>query len=127
MQQPISTFLGIAAGLVLASNCGAGCPIHVPADYPTIQAAIDAAFGGEIIVAPGTYNEIISNFGIVRSSDGPDVTIIDASGFNFSVVTCTTGCGVLEGFTITGGSAPGSLGGGWYNQNASPATTVINC
>ena len=118
--------LSLAVTVVGLADPAVAVVINVPGDFATIQGAIDAAVSGdEIVVAPGTYNEIISNFGIVRSSHGPDVTIIDGSGFNFSVVTCTTGCGVLEGFTITGGNAPTSLGGGWYNQNSSP--TVINC
>ena len=42
MQQPISTFLGIAAAVVLATN-GHAADIKVPGDQPTIQAGIDAA------------------------------------------------------------------------------------
>ena len=62
--------------------------IHVPADWPTIQAAINVAVGGdeiiagdENIVAPGTYFENINFLGkaiTLRSSDGPLMTIIDA-------------------------------------------------
>ena len=39
--------------------------INVPADQPTIQAAINAAVSGvdEVVVAPGTYNEIINFIG----------------------------------------------------------------
>ncbi len=35
--------------------------IHVPADHPTIQAAIIAAVNGDtVLVAPGTYKENIN-------------------------------------------------------------------
>ena len=39
-RQPISTFLGIAAAVVLASSSHADI-INVPGDFGTIQAAID--------------------------------------------------------------------------------------
>ncbi len=55
-RQPISTFLRIAAGLVLATNARAAV-ISVPADFGTIQAAIGdpgTVAGDEIVVAPGT-------------------------------------------------------------------------
>ncbi len=103
--------------------------------YCSIQTAIDNAVDtDEIVVAPGTYFETINFLGKaiwLRSSDGPEVTIIDGTGF-FHVVQCVSGEGpdtVLDGFTITGGNANGSnpdnRGGGMYNDNSSP--TVTNC
>ena len=103
--------------------------INVPGDFPTIQAAIDAAVDGdEVEVHPGTYFETINFLGKairVYSTDGPDVTIIDAQQAG-TVVTCDSAEGpdsVLEGFTITGGNA--GLGGGMRIINSSP--TVTNC
>ena len=104
--------------------------------YCSIQTAIDNAVDtDEIVVAPGTYFETINFIGraiTLRSSDGPEVTIIDGTGF-FHVVQCVTGEGpdtVLDGFTITGGTAngsfPGNLGGGMYNSGTSNPT-VTNC
>ena len=81
-------------------------------------------------MVPGIYHEAIDFLGkpiTLRSSDGPEVTTIDGTGLGqVSVVTCANGEGpatVLDGFTITGGSA--SLGAGMYNEGSSP--TVINC
>ncbi len=48
-KQPISTFLGIAAGLVLATNAHAVI-INVPADQGTIQLGIDAAVNGDVVI-----------------------------------------------------------------------------
>ncbi len=112
--------------------------INVPADQPTIQAGIDAASNGdEVVVAPGTYNEVINFIGkaiTLRSSDGVDVTTIDGTGLNSSVVKCVSGEGagtVLDGFTITNGHGEsgihpdGTVGGGVQILDSSPVIT--NC
>jgi len=110
--------------------------IVVPDDYPGIQDAIVAAADGdEILVSPGTYNEAIDFLGkaiAVKSSSGPEVTILDASGIDTSVATCRSGEGpdtVLEGFTLTGGTGQvwrsGRAGGGMMNLGSHP--TVHAC
>ncbi len=48
-RQPISTFLGIAAGLVLVTSSYAAI-INVPGDQPTIQAGTDAANPGDVVI-----------------------------------------------------------------------------
>jgi len=62
----------------------AGDTLHVPADYPLIQEAIDAAGAGdEIILAPGVYTDSFAfkeDHVVVRSAEGPSKTIIDGSG-----------------------------------------------
>jgi serine protease len=87
-----------------------GDVLEVPDQFPTIQSAISAAQAGdEVVVAPGVYPERIHLLGkaiTVRSTDGPDLTIIDASGLNQDVITCTNDEGpdtVIRGFTVTGG------------------------
>jgi len=100
-------------------------------DAPTIQAAIDSARVLDVvIVMPGTYYENIDFNGkdiVVRSAQGPEVTIIDGSRANDSVVlfhNAETRDAVLEGFTIQGGSGNTRLsslkGGGVLCTNASP-------
>jgi len=114
-------------------NCpgpGTGTPLD---PFCSIQRGIDAsANGDEVLVAPGTFNETVNFNGkriTLRSSDGPDVTIIDATGLNARVVQCASGEGldtVIQGFTLTGGQAPGDPGGGgMYNRKSSP--TIVNC
>lgn len=90
--------------------------LNVPSEYPTIQAAIDAAATGDtVLIAPGIYsgegNHDISFRGkaiTVRSVDPNDVsavnsTIIDcggnSSGFNFGSGEDVNS--VLDGLTIT--------------------------
>ncbi len=120
--------------LLFAAATASADVINVPGDRPTIQAAIDIAVNGDVvIVAEGEYPERINFLGraiTVRSTDPNDPgvvmnTIIDGGGSG-SVVTCDSGeesDTVLSGFVITGGSAP--EGGGMRNVGSSP--TVTNC
>src|ERR1051326_666409 len=111
--------------------------IHVPADQPTIQAAINAAVNCDALrVSPGTYVENINFLGkaITVAGDqttlGPQTTIIDGN-HNGPVVTFASGEGpqsVLTGFTLRNGSAhfsPAYDGGGIRISSSSP-TVVLN-
>ena len=87
-----------------------------PADYTTIQNAIQAAQDGDIVsVAPGTYYENVYFHGKAitltsQNPDDPDIvaqTIIDGNNWD-SVITFAGGEGadsIITGFTITGGSS----------------------
>ena len=98
--------------------------VHVPSQRATIQGAIDAvADGGTVVVAPGVYRENISFGGRrieVRSSDGPEATVIDGGGAGpvVDISRFETRATVLRGFTIRNGGSSGV-----YIQNASP--TVV--
>ena len=100
--------------------------INVPADYPTIQAAINGAGSGDTVhVAPGTYYERITlKSGVIVQGAGAGVTTID-SVWSGPVVTASNvdSTAVLDGFTITRGIS--NYGGGMYNESGSP--TVTNC
>jgi len=126
--------------LLMSVTCGVASAdiISVPGDYATIQDAIIAATDGdEVVVAPDTYNETIDFLGkaiYLHSSDGADLTTIDATGLEASVVVCMSGEGpdtILEGFTITGGTGTYQeplgdyIGGGMANVDSSP--TVNDC
>jgi len=86
-----------------------GTTLHVPAAYPTIQSAIDAAASGdEVLVARGTYEESISIVGkhlTLRSSDGPNMTAIWGGYDPTTVVYVHSNWGGpathIEGFEIT--------------------------
>jgi len=92
--------------------------IYVPADYWTIQEAIDgAADGDHIMVRPGVYAENLDLGGksiALESEKGPEVTFIDGNSAG-SVIRYDNGEGagsVLRGFTITNGLA--QYGAGIY-------------
>ena len=123
------------AAVMAIAMCGLAnaATINVPADYTTIQAAIDAASNGdEILVAPGTYTgtggEVVNTLGkaiTIKASGTPEETIIDGEGAS-RVVLCNNSEGantIIEGFTIMGGSA--YRGGGIYCDVSSP--TISGC
>ena len=64
--RPFSARLLILTALLALAGCSDDPPtgnvrpsLHVPADFPTIQAAIDAAqYGDFIIVSAGTYADL---------------------------------------------------------------------
>ncbi|HET9183988.1 MAG TPA: choice-of-anchor D domain-containing protein [Candidatus Angelobacter sp.] len=128
----------LALGLfcaVSAQVADAQTTINVPADQPTIQAAINAAVNGDtVMVAPGTYFENLNFNGkaiTVTSSSGPAATIVNGGGLG-PVVTFNTNEGsnsVLNGLTIQNGVPSqvfggfGTSGGGILVVLASPTIT----
>jgi hypothetical protein len=114
-------------------HASAAAVLRVPADHPTIQAAINAAANGDTVqVAPGYYFENINFLGKairVTSEQGPQVTVIDGNQAG-SVVTFASGetaQAVLNGFTLQNGlptAAAGYRGGGVRIQSSSPTITA---
>jgi len=118
--------LVIALSCLLAGAVPAAI-IHVPADQPTIQQAIDVANTGDfILVSSGTYFENIDFNGkaiTVRGAGGAAATIIDGGNAG-PVVTFQTGERLqsrLTGFTIQHGNA--SFGAGVTLVGASATIT----
>jgi len=102
--------------------------------FATIQEQIDTANDGDVIlIEPGTYTENINFNGknvTVRSTGGPEVTIIDGNQ-NGTCVIINSGeneSAVLDGFTLTNGSGTqgvtARIGGGLIVQNSSHPTLL---
>ncbi|MCU0638417.1 MAG: hypothetical protein MUF59_00880, partial [Candidatus Krumholzibacteria bacterium] len=84
-----------------------GATINVPGDYATIQAAIDAAVTGDIIVvAAGIYPEAITIDGkdLTITGAGTGLSIIKGSVLNTTSIVYITGGAIVDfsGFTVDG-------------------------
>lgn len=114
-------------------------------DAPTIQAAVDSAGVGDVIlVGPGRYtwnNQGGGNvdYGLIaifrgqdrftiRSEAGPEATILDAQRHSRVIYIQGYNAITIEGFTITGGDAPvlGSRAGGGLGTHLS-RDTIRDC
>jgi hypothetical protein len=91
--------------------------IHVPADQPTIQAAIAAAGSGDVVeVACGTYYEhdlliqSLSNFTLRSAQGTPGCVTIDAQGLGRCLSVWGASGLTLSGLTLARGTAGFGLG-----------------
>jgi hypothetical protein len=132
-------FCAFAFSLFLfISNSAIAVERHVPSQYPTIQAAINQAVNGDIIIVDdgiytGTGNRDIDFLGksiTVKSKNGPTNSIVDCQGSSGHehvgfIMDCDN-CS-LEGFTITGAFTTTwcTRGGGVYCAYGSPI--IKNC
>lgn len=107
---------------IVAVSVAETATIRVPADYPSIQAAIlVSAPGDSVLIAPGTYagrgNRNIDFAGkaiILTSERGSEETIIDCSqqGRGFIFQRDEERSSIVEGLTVANGLAPDGRGGG---------------
>ena len=123
--------------LVVAATCLPACAVtlHVGGGgtYESIGAALAVSADGDtILVAPGTYSGTDNtdlDFGgrdiVLRSSDGPDRTVIDCGGSARALKfhSHEREAAEVNGFTITHGFA--EYGGGIYCIFSCP--TIKNC
>jgi len=129
-------WLGVFVAVVVLAqgSCGPAqqyTTLRVPAQYKTIQAAVNAANSYDLIlVSPGTYRENIDTYRANRiavrleSTDGPRVTVIDGAGKGPAVILHEA---ILHGFTITGGVSAQSGGGVYCRGSAYFLRRIERC
>jgi parallel beta-helix repeat protein len=96
-----------AAAVSESDGNSSSTTIYVPDDYPTIQAAVDAASAGDtIIVRDGTYRENIdvNKRLTIKSENGSGNCIVEAEDRDDSVFEVTAGYVNITGFTVKGTS-----------------------
>jgi len=119
--------------LLAPAVCAYGIDRLVPSQYPTIQAAVNAAsYNDTVIIAPGTYsgdgntNVYVSKPITIRSQDGPETCIIECNGsaalYHYGF---TLNMGTLAGLTITGGNSLN--GGAVICDGSSYNAKITNC
>ncbi|TKJ42992.1 hypothetical protein CEE36_05770 [candidate division TA06 bacterium B3_TA06] len=131
----LSVMTVVFAALVLTVGSAGATVIRVPADYPKVQQAIDAASSGDTVMvaggryAPSTNGEsfpIRMKNGVRLIGAGAAVCTLDAERTN-RVIYCS---GIsdtftrVEGFTITNGNIRGN--GGGIVCAGSSALTIAN-
>ena len=124
----------VVALWVLTATVAGAATLHVPSEYPTIQAGVDSASVGDtVLVAPNTYsgtgNTDVQFWGkdiALVSSSGPALTVIDcwSQARGFKLLDGVSRDALIEGFTVLDGFAQFG-GGGAYFRGSSP--TVRNC
>jgi len=127
--------IAIALVALLLFSISEAVTIHVPGDFPTIQAGIDRSQDGDtVLVADGVYagdgNKNIDFEGrriVLISENGPENCIIDSeeNGRGFTFQSGEGNEAVLSGFKIINGKNA-SLGAGIkLSDNSSPI--IENC
>lgn len=118
----ISSLVSIALNAMPAT---ASAVREVTSQYPTIQAAINAANENDIIlVEAGTYQEsVVINKTLTLTGAGKNVTFIKGQSLE-PVITIEANNVTLSGFTVRGGLSGVSLPG--YNASVISGNVVIS-
>lgn len=114
--------------------------LHVPQQYASIQAAIDASADGDVVVVgAGTYRDPVNLRGrkiTLRSAFGPADTVFDGSNYETSILTARSGETLatrVEGFTFRRGfgtttrecNLGGRKGGAIFTLNS--GVSIVDC
>ncbi len=102
--------------ILLVGSSSLAATLHVPADYPTIQAGLDAAnFGDTVLLAPGVYTEYVTRSSVTTMAVLKDGVVVAGDGGAESVI-------LLHGLTPNGSFATTFYG----SDFTSDLTTVRN-
>ncbi len=113
-------FLIIILILLVSSVPLPAATINVPADFKTIQEAVNAADANDtIVVAEGTYSEniVVPKPLVIRSSKGPAHSIIRAFMAGSPVITIAADGVTVEGLGFTGSDVSGVTLSGVKNSS----------
>jgi hypothetical protein len=119
----------VGAGVTSCAAPRAGVPerLQVPAAFPTIQAALDAANAFDIVeVAAGTYREhLVARGPVTLLGAGAGATFLDGDGKGASILDVSqASAAVVAGFTFRNAGQksgcavpddPGACSGNWYS------------
>jgi hypothetical protein len=118
----------LLVALSLFSKASSAKTIPYPGEFPTLDAAVQAASAGDtVLVAPGTYQESVrmKSAVVLRSSAGRDSTTLVSPGnapdpLKERVIECigVDSTTVIQGFTIDHGK---SYGLAFYCENSKPS------
>ena len=111
--------VGVALLLAIAlAGCGGSTDWtarDVPEEYPTIQAAVDAAHPGDLVrIGPGTYREQVvigpaKKDLVLRGTDRNRVVLYGGNGVRFNGITVHADGVAVENLTVRGFASDGIL------------------
>ena len=113
-----ASFAAIAAVAVGCSSSDSGEPVTraVPADYPSIQAAVDASSAGDLVlVSPGIYREsvvVIADGITIRGTDRNGVVLDGGDDLGTGIRVVDTSGVAVENLTVRNF---GDVGVSWTN------------
>lgn len=126
---PFYAILSALVVLLISASPALAGTLNVPADYPTIQSAINAAVDGDTIqVAEGTYYETLwwGSKAIALVGAGAEITIIDAGGSGQCLrMVNVPETARVEGLTFTGGAAAWGPGMSLTGSSPTLADNII--
>lgn len=134
MMREMASVLAGWLALTISSGIVSAAVLHVPDEYATIQAGIDASVDGDtVMVAEGTYagegNRDIDFAGkgvVLLSEHGPALTVIDCEGSEeephrgFYFYGGEDSTSAVQGFTVTNGYVTDTGGGIRCRYSSSP-------